>query len=349
MNVKILSIFIILMLLFFGLGYSIRIIIDDDTKITVKINCNHKFGKAPLNVSFSSEIFSINEDIKSYSWDFNDGKSSTNPIVNHTFYREGTFNVSLRVIGISGKGAKDSIEITVFEEYKPIASAIANTTCGKAPLSIQFGAECFDVDGDVFVYKWDFDDRTVANIQNPQHTFEETGIYNVRLTIYDEDGLEDTDSIEINVIDNYSPVAYASADKFEGGAPLTVEFKGDFSDIDGDLVSYKWYFENTIISQNSASTEQNPIHTFYFPGTYIVRLTVEDESGASDTDIVIITVKESTFSNLVNHTINVMINKFINGTISELLGNIVRDFFSIQIAKILVDILEKITEKNLPV
>ncbi len=56
-----------------------------------------------------------------------------------------------------------------------------------------------------------------------------------------------------------------------GATPLLVDFTPDVSD---DVVSYAWDF-----GDGSTSTERAPSHTYYIPGTYAVRLTVEDEGG----------------------------------------------------------------------
>lgn len=331
MSIKIKTILIVMILIIFGIGYSLGSYEYDNPDPSIQVFSDTLFGKVPLNVSFTSKIFNVEEKIDRYLWDFNDGTQSNKQSVIHTFFREGVFNVTLTIWDVNGNRLSDSIQITVFEYYKPIALASANNTCGKAPLLIQFNAEYYDIDKETgkeesYIFKWDFDDGTTSNKKNPKHTFNEVGTYNVRLTIFDSDGQEDTNTIQVTVIDDYYPIASASADIVDGKAPLTVKFTGECTDIDGTNPTFHWKFENTIIPENSESTEKNPSHTFWFPGTYRVRLTVEDEDENNDTDIIIINVTKSGFSNSVNWFIEKTKEHFIKGAIGSFIGNFVGTF-----------------------
>jgi PKD repeat protein len=82
-----------------------------------------------------------------------------------------------------------------------------------------------------------------------------------------------------------APVADAGPDqRVEVGE--TVQFDGSNSyDPDGFIVKYEWDFGN-----RSNGTEVAPTHVYTANGTYIVRLTVTDNSSISDTDICVIQV-----------------------------------------------------------
>ncbi|MGA1848491.1 MAG: PKD domain-containing protein [Thermoplasmatota archaeon] len=85
---------------------------------------------------------------------------------------------------------------------------------------------------------------------------------------------------------NIPPEASAVADIAEGHAPLEVAFEGTGIDDDGTVTSYHWDFDD-----GETSTDQNPVHIFDFPDTYLVILTVSDDEGASGTDEITITVR----------------------------------------------------------
>ena len=89
-------------------------------------------------------------------------------------------------------------------------------------------------------------------------------------------------------VENKTPTAACSANPTEGIAPLTVNFIGSGSDSDGVIVTYHWDFDD-----GESSTQQNPTHTFYLSGTYIVTFTVKDDKNSEGTSTIKITVTET--------------------------------------------------------
>jgi PKD repeat protein len=91
------------------------------------------------------------------------------------------------------------------------------------------------------------------------------------VTAPDKFGCINLDSIYINVIMPPIPNAYFMPDT-TGCSPLTVTFRN----LSTYAETYFWNF-----GDGSYSREVNPVHTFYAPGNYIVRLTVSNISGQS--------------------------------------------------------------------
>jgi len=90
-------------------------------------------------------------------------------------------------------------------------------------------------------------------------------------------------------IQNEPPKAVASANKYRGRAPLTVNFDASNStDPDGSIVSYAWDFMD-----GSSSIEVNPSHEFTTPGVYFVTLTITDDMGLTDSTQVEIKVRNA--------------------------------------------------------
>jgi PKD repeat protein len=175
--------------------------------------------------------------------------------------------------------------------FEPVASCSASTESGVCPLTVQFTGSGTDADGTIDSYYWDFQDGHTSNQQNPSHTFEEPGNYYVSLQVTDDDGSTDYDSVYINVEITNRPSVSASSDIITGEYPLTVQFTGSGTDIDGSIVSYHWDF-----GDGKTSNEQNPSHTFSSTGSFTVKLTVEDDENATNSDRIVITVTESTES-----------------------------------------------------
>ena len=83
-----------------------------------------------------------------------------------------------------------------------------------------------------------------------------------------------------------SPTAKASATSARANAGENVSFSGaDSTDSDGTITSYEWDFGDGTTASGADVT-----HTYSNDGTYIVKLTVTDNSSLADTDTIEITV-----------------------------------------------------------
>lgn len=169
------------------------------------------------------------------------------------------------------------------------ASCSANITTGNSPLSVSFVGTGTDLNGDIVSYSWDFGDGTHSTEQNPIHTFISTGIYNVTFTVADNNGAIGTNSttITIQAKTNQAPTASTTAYPYYGTAPLTVQFTGSGTDMDGYIVSYYWNF-----GDGTTSNKQSPSHTFTSVKKYTVTLTVTDNNGSTGQDTENITVTQ---------------------------------------------------------
>ncbi len=52
------------------------------------------------------------------------------------------------------------------------------------------GTGSFDLGGSIISYDWDFGDGNFGSGENPSHSYDATGTYNVSLTVTDNDGAE---------------------------------------------------------------------------------------------------------------------------------------------------------------
>ena len=162
----------------------------------------------------------------------------------------------------------------------PSAEFDSSPASGDEPLVVTFDATTsIDTDGEVIDLDWDFGDGSTGSGRIVEHTYGRSGNYSVELTVTDNDGGVDTKTGTITVISsNQKPDADFSVDSSSGEEPLDVQFDASSSrDSDGSIVSYSWDY-----GDGSADTGLETGHTFY-EGEYVVRLTVKDEDGATDT------------------------------------------------------------------
>jgi PKD repeat protein len=66
-----------------------------------------------------------------------------------------------------------------FKTEDTLAFFIGTPTVGITPLTVTFTAAT----GSPATYQWDFGDNETSTLQNPEHTYTETGFYTVTLTV----------------------------------------------------------------------------------------------------------------------------------------------------------------------
>lgn len=312
-------------------------------------------GEAPLEVTFNGDQSTDDNGIVFYGWDFGDGTNATqaNPV--HTFMTAGTYQVVLTVLDEGGMEDTAMLTITVTDSNgAPEAIAIADVSQGEAPLEVVFNGEQSTDDMGIVSYSWDFGDGNSSSEANPTHTYTEVGNYTIVLTVADEQGLTDTSTITITVLENgTAPVAVVNANVIEGEAPLEVVFNSDDSTDDLGIESFAWDF-----GDGSTSTDANPTHIFTEIGEYIVTLTVTDVDGLQSTNEITITVTEETVSleepdfefilapNPTTNYVDVVMSD--NFDLDQILGVMIHDMSGRLIRQFMVDEVLEGTVLRLP-
>jgi PKD repeat protein len=87
------------------------------------------------------------------------------------------------------------------ENQAPAASIDASPVNGDAPLQVAFGsAGSVDPEGDDLTYAWDFGDGSPGSTEAAaQHLYTTPSTYTATLTVTDEHGESDTDSVKLNI------------------------------------------------------------------------------------------------------------------------------------------------------
>ncbi|RMH69715.1 MAG: PKD domain-containing protein [Gemmatimonadetes bacterium] len=231
--------------------------------------------------------------ITQYMWYFGDGNSAEGAIVEHTYEKSGSYNVRLVVTDNSDTECNTNTDgMVVFVNEPPVANAGENiVSCEK---TVRFdGRQSIDPDGVIMEYLWYFGDGAVGKGPQPTHTYEQPGVYKVKLVVLDDSPSEcNTHFAEITVGINSSPVAEAGPDRTVClGQSIFFDASGSF-DPDGELFNYIWDF-----GDGTAPVEElSPTYTYAAPGVYHVVLTVQDNSEtpcAIDTDTATITVESA--------------------------------------------------------
>ena len=235
----------------------------------------------------------------------------------------GTYTFKLTVTDNSGASATDEVTITVKAaaatpppaNQSPTANAGNAQTITLPTSSVTLdGTGSYDPDGSIVKYSWSLvSGATGTAISTPAGATTTVsgltaGTYTFKLTVTDNDGASATDQVTITVNPaaatppttpaNQSPVANAGTAQTVTLPTSTATLDGTSSyDPDGSIVKYSWSLVSgsagtSFGSQAGSSTIVNGLQA----GSYIFKLTVTDNDGASATDQVTITVNAAAVS-----------------------------------------------------
>lgn len=234
-------------------------------------------GCAPLSVSFKDISTG---DPKYWDWEFTDGvgfnqlSNQQNPRV--SFSQPGTYSVTLVVRNQDGvNGITKTGYIVVYPSPTVNFQADATTVC--LPGSVQFTGTASTTVGTISDWLWDFGDGTTSTQQNPQHTYTETGYYNVALTVTSNNGCSRRVS-KARYIRMVSGIVadFTTALPATCKPPFSIAFTNESSG--PGVLSYTWDFGNG----NTANTA-NPVANFTADGDYQVQLITQSNFGCRDT------------------------------------------------------------------
>jgi PKD repeat protein len=147
---------------------------------------------------------------------------------------------------------------------------------------VTFEASASAGDSLVVLYEWDFDGDgaidAVAAGAVVEHAYARSGIFSVRLTTVNEEGQVDTASTPVLItVVNRTPVAAMSVAEGMQRAMIPVQFSAEgSSDVDGSIVAWQWEY-----GDGATGEGESPLHTYEAAGSYVVRLTVTDDNGAT--------------------------------------------------------------------
>ena len=158
-------------------------------------------GNAPLAVSFKGESSADDVGIEGYSWTINGDIVSTDTNFDYTFEEPGTYTVSLTVTDGDGLTDTDTLTILVSQTANaPVAIATYDVGEGSAPLDVFFTGEDSHDDIEITAFSWKMNGVEISTEQNFNYTFNEIGTFEITLTVTDNDGLTDTETLIINVL-----------------------------------------------------------------------------------------------------------------------------------------------------
>jgi PKD repeat protein len=220
--------------------------------------------------------------IASYAWNFDDGSTDVGSIVWHRFAAAGVYNVTLTVTDNEGASDSSTLAIQVGSVNQPPVAAFTFTPTNPLVNAwVQFDASgSSDPDGSIANYAWNFGDGSTDAGSTVWHRFSAAGVYNITLTVTDDDAATHSTSHTILVgPSNQPPISSFSYLPASPTVGEWVRFDGTGStDADGSIASHAWNF-----GDGSTGSGSIVYHQFTSAGSYSVSLTVTDNGGMTNT------------------------------------------------------------------
>ena len=132
------------------------------------------------NTSLNTEVTGT-----TYWWDFGDGSVSTSKNPNYTYFTPGTYRVELTVTGPGGTSTKSQI-VHAYESpkaYFDLAPHVVYANDERVRMyNLSTGASSF---------LWEFGDGDTSKLREPTHRYMDSGVYDVTLWAYSDNGCSD--------------------------------------------------------------------------------------------------------------------------------------------------------------
>jgi hypothetical protein len=195
------------------------------------------------------------------------------------------------------------------DNVAPVANAGSAQTVFTAAVTTLDGGASFDPDGQAITYTWSFSSRPVGSSAtlsdthavHPTFTADVGGTYVAQLIV--SDGALDSAAATVNIVaavSNVAPVANAGpAQSVTTGDLVTLNGSAS-SDADANPLTYTWSFTSRPASSTASFSDASavqPTFTADLPGSYVVRLVVND--GTVNSAAATVTITAATVTDLV--------------------------------------------------
>ncbi|MEQ9415331.1 MAG: tandem-95 repeat protein, partial [Cyclobacteriaceae bacterium] len=246
---------------------------------------------------------------------------------------QGNYSLSLTVTDNDGATGVDNVIVTVNAapvNNAPTSNAGADKSITLPTNSIVLSGSGLDSDGTISTYSWTKVSGPTATLSG-SNTATLTvnsmlaGSYLFRLTVTDNQGATGSDDVNVTVQPaavNQSPIANAGSDVGVTLPGTSTILNGSGIDNDGTISTYLWtHISGPSATLSGQTTATLSISNLVTVGSYVFRLTVTDDLGATSFDEAIVTVSSANMAPIANAGLDQILTLPTNSTVINGLGS----------------------------
>ncbi|MHB1811824.1 MAG: PKD domain-containing protein [Thermoplasmataceae archaeon] len=225
----------------------------------------------------------------SYSWYINGISTSSGLYLQYSFPKAGFYNVSLVIEDSQGAKADAYMNVTV--ENLPSLIITESTSVTDVGIPVSFNSSIIG-GSPLFNYTWSIAGLGIIGFQNHlQYVFTSHGHFNVSLSIVD--GSENTASRTIEITINSLPKVTINPEYSNIDPNITDSFNANISGGTPGY-DYTWYISGIQEGRSNSIT-----WSFASPGTYAIKIYVEDSQGQITTYSTDVTVESYPVASII--------------------------------------------------
>ena len=241
-----------------------------------------------VNLTASAQVDAPSQ-LDTYFWSGSGSSIGQGQTLNHTFSISPYAHVNGTAIVETDAGCRDTATYSVELNTIPVADFIEGPPCTGLDISFNNGSNWNGSaePGSLLQYNWSFGDSQTSTVEDPDHTYQQEGNYQVTLIVSSSSSIcTDTITKEIKVselpISEFSVVEQC----FQN-----MQFISNSSAPNSVITGVDWDFGDGAFLEDL--TGQTQYHEYANPGNYDVTLTIENQEGCLDVYTMAITVKQS--------------------------------------------------------
>ena len=155
-------------------------------------------------ITFADTSTDVDGTIVSWYWEFGDGETSIEQNPTHRYIDKGQYTVRMTVTDNSDWTNTTELIVTI-RNLPPTASFTYSPTDLIEGQDVNFMDASSDPEGRLITsWHWDFGDGYTSDVNHPWHRFHSSGSYTVTLTVKDDEGLEGSYFLTVDVKPDYT-------------------------------------------------------------------------------------------------------------------------------------------------